>query len=295
MRNRIVFLALAAVLLSAYTVLGGVALNQNFEGFTTGSLNIAGQGSLSNVGGLWSSTVNGGDPSVVVQATTANSSNKALRFTDGTGNGTALGSSNVAPIAYGTPFILKFSVFFRNEDVNGVGSVNIYCDNAADLPAAVGYAPIWIQTDAEGTLYIYNGYNGSQKRIYDVNFGQCRNQWVDFKAVVTTWDDGTGQSLGSMDTYVNFGSGWQMVDQGTSVDTMYGLHGGVNAVYIAPYHPLGSIQNSYDNIVITSTPLDCHDKLVLGGTFDPQDINKDCVVNIKDFAIFASEWMFSSN
>lgn len=278
----VVFLFIIIILsVIASGVSGTVALSQNFEGsgFSLGSLGTAGQGSAVNVGGLWQSTAATTDPSIVFQ------DSNSVRLTNG--EGMAVGHSDIAPISQGNKFIVSFSVNLRGIDENVMGSFYMYVDNFNNVSVDTKGIALYTETNTAGFLRIYDGKKSAWRVVRGVNLFQSRDSWVDFKLVITTWDDGTGYGL--YDTYINVGSGWKKVDSDNPfVSTQ--LHDGVNSMLLRPRSPVGEVLAYFDNIYISSTPIDCMDVKLLGYEFGG-DFNEDCDVDIDDLTTHVDDWL----
>jgi len=268
----------------AETSVASIALRQNFDGFTTGPLGTSGKGSVDTIGGLWQSDADLDYPSVDALSS-GNPSNLSVCLKEGEGK--IIGSSSADPISQDTLFIISFSFCPRDiGDGTQIGSFYMYVDNSAYLSAETTLGIAW-QTDTVGHLKIYDGSSSVYRTLDAVNLYLAKDQWVDVKIVVTTWNDGIG--YGRYDTWINMGQGWTAVDRNNAF-RFTDLHGGVNAILIRPRTPFGEILANFDNIAIASEPLDCQDVLVLNQT-ENVDLNQDCYIDSKDLDEYASQWL----
>jgi len=283
MMYRLSLILLTAVLLSG-SAQAGVALNQDFNSMPIGPLTTTGQGTTSNVGGWWRATSGTEDPSIRALDDVNEPDNLSLRLS--ANNRMALGSSDIAPISSGTPFIVSFSVYFVDiGDVDEqMGSFYFYCDALAALsPATTGIA---MYNETLGNLLVIDGRAGTFRRL-NVSLYDCKGKWVDFKIHVKSWNDGTG--YGSYDLYVNKNhQGWILAGADTSFVSS-ALINGVNAVLFRPRNPSG-ILNYFDNVSISSVPLDCEDAVLLGTNL-AGDLNQDCTVDANDLELVAASWL----
>ena len=269
MKVRIVYYFAVICILSGLAS-GSVALKQDFNEFTAGSLGTAGQGDAAAVGGHWESTHETTDPSIVDQS---------VRLTEGEGR--LLGYSNVSPVAQGDVFMVSFSIFFIDMgDDEQIGSFYVYVDNAANLSTStIGIA---MYTDTVGHLSVYDAESDAYRYVQNMSkfsLYDSKDSWVDFKIVVTTWDDGSG--YGRYDTYINQGDGWLQVDADNAFSSG-DLHDGVNGILFRPRTPaIGMPLIHVDDVSIATEPVDCMDVGLLGYELN-SDIKFDCYVNSAD-------------
>ncbi|OHB55252.1 MAG: hypothetical protein A2Y12_11820 [Planctomycetes bacterium GWF2_42_9] len=265
----------------------GVALNQNFDGLQVGPLPVmpAGKGSLSSIGGLWSSTfATSTNPSIAIQDP-YQTFNLSVCLENN--NIWALGQSNVAPIPSGTPFILSFSQFYKNLNnaAKEIGSSYLYADNSNVSATSTGIA---IYNTTLYHLFIFNKEVGGWVDV-GTTLADCNDKWVDYKIHVTTWNDGTG--YGRYDLWLKKqGQPWLKVFTGNSFNT---LGNGVNSVLLRPRGGTGVI-NNFDSISISTSPLDCQSVIIAGAGLGAADIDQNCKLDWDDFTLLATNWRKST-
>lgn len=274
-------------------VIEEIVLEQNFDDLPTGSIGL-GVGDAGSLGGRWRDLgVTSTDPYIVDTtdpvAPAAHSGEKSLRLRRyaSYGDGTAtqgIGWTTADSIDADAPFELSFWIYPLAKPDNLCGSWTVRVNNYNN-----------IQTKNPVAIYLDHGHNlrvrtndGSGDAWLDTLENLPDSAWTGIKLAVTDWNkDGRGY----YDAYVNYGSGWTLVTENIAFNPD-DLYGGVNSVEMLPSSPAGEVVGYMDDIKLGVAGLQsCADVLAVDKA-KASDINCDCYVNLKDFALLAEDWLW---
>lgn len=220
------------------------------------------------------------DPSVVNNI--AHTGTQSLRISRRTAGQNSVGWTTAASVLSGTPF--EFS-FYANM-VSG-GSYIVVSNNYNN-----------IQTDQPVSLYIDSSQNIQAQQMRDdgsiiwrdTGADAAVGAWTGVKAVIKSWGDGsaTVAGRGFYDVYVDTGTGWVLAYANIGFNSSM-LYDGVNTIYVNPQAPTDSISGYMDDAKLVVTPKTCAEVFTLGKGL-AGDLDQNCRVDLKDFAVLADEW-----
>ncbi|OHB56281.1 MAG: hypothetical protein A2Y12_02505 [Planctomycetes bacterium GWF2_42_9] len=291
-------------------VIAKVSMKTDFQSsnFPIGQISAAGDGSVTDVNGLWTRypTSGAGDPWITSDPIDSN--NKCLRISYGSGQRDAVGRSNIAPIHTGEPFIASWSMYLVGQS-GQLGSEAIYADSMSKLSTLtsldLNYCGIGFYNTTVGSLMWQNGPRSSAAGIPMAIAGtqlidDCNNKWIDIKVYVKTWNDGSG--IGYYDTWIrkhgtNNGSDGKWYRGDIDFPLASENQGDdVNGFLIIPRSPSGGdgVMCYNDKMRIATEAIDCQDRIILGQNYSG-DLNSDCKVDINDMCLLAASWLGRSD
>ena len=293
MPNKVILfmtIMLSVVLVSRVTGVEKIILDQDFESLPLGPIadpyGTNGVGSTADTGGRWRQvgTIYP-DPSIV--NTVAYSGTQSYRISRLTAGENSIGWTYVESAPQGMPFEFSYWV----NPVSG-GSWIVAANNYDYIQTNT---PVSVYIDPSGNLQARELRDDGNLIWRDTGVDIAIGSWTGIKAVVKSWGDGTSTVAGRgfYDVYTNTGSGWVQAYSDVGFNSSM-LYDGINAVFVIPQAPANSISGYMDDVNLLVTPLTCADVFTIGNAVDG-DLYQDCRIDLKDFAKFASDWLFCND